>query len=118
MARPVMLRKLFLFILICSILASATRLKQVAMVDLPGNPGFNEVALANGQVVITHPETNTVEIFSPVKRRVVARISQVDNPRGIPVDDAAERVYIALAGSNRIAVVNSKNCQVEQLVPG
>ncbi|PYP85723.1 MAG: hypothetical protein DMG65_20240 [Candidatus Angelobacter sp. Gp1-AA117] len=117
MAGPVIMRKLFVFILSCSILASATRLKQVAMVDLPGNPGFNEVALANGQVVITHPETNTVEIFSPVKRRVVARISQVDNPRGIAVDDAAERVYIALAGSNRIAVVNSKNWQVEQLVP-
>ena len=87
------------------------------MVDLPGNPGFNQVAIANGQVVITRPETNTIEIFNPVKRRVVARISQVQNPRGIAVDDPANRVYIALAGSNRIAVVNSTNWQVEQLVP-
>ena len=69
--------------------ASAAKLKQVAMVDLPGNPGFNQVAIANGQVVITRPETNTVEIFNPVKRRVIARISQVQNPRGIAVDDAA-----------------------------
>ena len=98
-------------------LASAAKLKQVAMVDLPGNPGFNEVAFANGHVVITRPETNTIEIFSPVKRRIVARISQVDNPRGIAVDDAAGRVYIALAGSNRIAVVNTKNWQVEHLIP-
>lgn len=86
------------------------------MIDLPGNPGFNQVAMANGQVVITRPETNTVEIFSPVKRRVVARISQIDNPRGIAVDDAANRVYIALAGSNRIAVVDSTNWQVVQLI--
>jgi DNA-binding beta-propeller fold protein YncE len=105
-----------LLILSFSILASAAKLKQVAMVDLPGDPGFNQVAIANGQVVITRPESNTIEIFNPIKRRVVARISQVDNPRGIAVDDAANRVYIALAGSNRIAVVNSSNWQVEQLI--
>lgn len=104
-------------ILSCSLLAPAAKLKQVAMVDLPGNPGFSQVAFANGEVVITRPETNTVEIFSPVKRRIVARISQINDPRGIAVDDAASRVYIALAGSNRIAVVNSQNWQVEQLVP-
>ena len=40
----------------------------------PGLRTFSQVAVANGQVVITRPETNTVEIFNPVKRRVVARI--------------------------------------------
>lgn len=108
---------LFFLVVSWSILASAAKLKQVAIIDLPGNPGFNQVAIANGQVVITRPETNTIEIFSPVKRRIIARISQVDNPRGIAVDDAANRVYIALAGSNRIAVVNSTNWQVQQLIP-
>jgi DNA-binding beta-propeller fold protein YncE len=107
----------FPLILSCSLIASAAKLRQVAMVDLPGNPGFNQVAIANGQVIITRPETNTIEIFSPVKRRVIARISQVSNPRGIAVDDAANRVYVALAGSRRIAVVNTTNWQVEHLVP-
>jgi len=87
------------------------------MVDLPGDPGFNQIAMANGQVVISRPATNTIEIFSPVKRRVIARISQIDDPRGIAVDDDGLRVYVALGGSNRIAVVNSKNWQVEKLVP-
>jgi hypothetical protein len=105
------------FVLSCSMLALAAKLKQVAMVDLPGNPGFSQVAIANGHVVITRPETNTIEIFNPVKRRVVARISQVDGPRGIAVDDSVNRLYIALAGSNRVAVVNSNNWQVEQLIP-
>ncbi|HLJ86271.1 MAG TPA: YncE family protein [Candidatus Angelobacter sp.] len=104
-------------LLFASLAATAAKLKQVALIDLPGNPGFNQVALANGEVIITRPEANTVEIFNPVKRRVVARISQVDSPRGVAVDDANFRVYIALAGSNRIAVVNSKNWQVEKLVP-
>jgi DNA-binding beta-propeller fold protein YncE len=101
----------------CSALAlTDAKLKQVAMIDLPGDPGFSQVAMANGQVVITRPETNTVEIFSPVKRRVVARISQIDAPRGIAVDDAGGRIYIAMAGSNRIAVVKTSDWQVEKLI--
>jgi DNA-binding beta-propeller fold protein YncE len=95
---------------------SVTKLRQVGMVDLPGDPGFSQVAVANGQIVITRPVTNTIEIFSPVKRRVIARISQIDNPRGIAVDDAGNRAFVALAGSNRIAVINSQNWQVEKLV--
>src|SRR5713101_6034393 len=104
-------------VVLCAVAISPAKLRQVGMVDLPGQPGFNEVAMANGQVVISRPATNTIEIFSPVKRRVIARISQIDDPRGIAVDDQALRVYIALAGSNRIAVINSQNWQVEKLVP-
>jgi YVTN family beta-propeller protein len=101
----------------CALAGFGAKLRQVAMIDLPGDPGFNQVAIANGQVVISRPATNTVEIFSPVKRRVIARISQIDDPRGIAVDEQALRVYVALAGSNRIAVINSQNWQVEKLVP-
>jgi len=87
------------------------------MIDLPGDPGFNQVAIANGQVVISRPATNTVEIFSPAKRRMVARISQINDPRGIAVDDKGLRVYIAMGGSSRIASINSRDWQVEKLIP-
>lgn len=97
--------------------AYGAKLRQVAMIDLPGDPGFNQVAMANGQVVISRPATNTVEIFSPAKRRVIARISQINDPRGIAVDDKGMHVYIALGGSNRIAAINSRNWQVEKLIP-
>lgn len=106
-----------LFILSCFVTSHGAKLRQVAMIDLPGDPGFNQVAVGNGQVVISRPATNTIEIFSPVKRRVIARISQIDDPRGIAVDDQDLRVYVALAGSKRIAVINSRNWQVEKLVP-
>jgi DNA-binding beta-propeller fold protein YncE len=110
---------LVLLLLLASYAAAVTdtRLRQIAIVDLPGDPGFNQIVMANGEVVISRPATNTIEIFNPVKRRVIARISQIDDPRGIAVDDEGLRVYIALAGSNRIAVVNSKNWQVEKLIP-
>jgi YVTN family beta-propeller protein len=101
----------------CALAGFGAKLRQVAMIDLPGDPGFNQVAIANGQVVISRPATNTIEIFSPVKRRVIARISQIDDPRGIAVDEQALRIYVALAGSNRIAVIDSQTWQVEKLVP-
>jgi DNA-binding beta-propeller fold protein YncE len=107
---------LILLMLSCVPVGWGAKLRQVAMVDLPGDPGFNQVAIANGEVVISRPATNTIEIFSPVKRRIVARISQIKDPRGIAVDDDSSRVYIALAGSNSIAVINSHNWQVENLV--
>jgi DNA-binding beta-propeller fold protein YncE len=84
---------------------------------LPGSPGFNQVTMANGQVVISRPGTNTIEIFSPVKRRVVARISQISDPRGMAVDEEGGILYIALAGNNSIAVVDTRNWKVEKLIP-
>src|SRR5437762_12458469 len=108
---------LVLVFLSCSALAiSDAKLKQVAMIDLPGDPGFSQVSLANGQVVITRPETNTVEIFNPVKRRVVARISQIENQRGIRVDGAACGIYVAIAGSDRTGVVTLGDVQVEKRI--
>lgn len=106
----------FLFILSFAATVYGAALRQVAIVDLPGDPGFNGVAMAAGNVVISRPATNTIEIFSPVKRRVVARISQVQAPRGIAVDDEGARVYVALSGSDSVAVINSHDWQVEKLI--
>jgi DNA-binding beta-propeller fold protein YncE len=108
---------LLLLVLSCVLCGFGAKLRQVAMIDLPGDPGFNQVAIANGQVVISRPATNTVEIFSPAKRRMIARISQINDPRGIAVDDKGLRVFIAMGGSSRIASVNSRNWQVEKLIP-
>ncbi|HKF21011.1 MAG TPA: YncE family protein [Candidatus Angelobacter sp.] len=107
---------LFLLLLGCAAAGFGAKLRQVAMIDLPGDPGFDQVAVANGQVVITRPATNTIEIFSPVKRRVIARISHISNPRGLAVDDPGQRLYVALAGSSHIAVINSKTWQVEKML--
>lgn len=111
--------KTFVFLLIvsCSVYGLAAKLRQVALVDLPGNPGFNQVIMANGQVVISRPGTNTIEVFSPVKRRVVARISQISDPRGMAVDDEGGALYVALAGNNSIAVVDTRSWKVEKMVP-
>src|SRR6476620_1961625 len=108
---------LLITLLSCSMFGLQAKLRQVALIDLPGSPGFNQGTMANGQVVISRPGTNTIEIFSPVKRRVVARISQISDPRGIAVDDETGMVYIALAGNSSIAVVDSRSWKVEKIIP-
>lgn len=108
---------LVITILSCSVYGLAAKLRQVALIDLPGSPGFNEVTMANGQVVISRPGTNTIEIFSPVKRRVIARISQISDPRGMAVDDEGGTLYVALAGNSSIVAINTRNWRVERIIP-
>jgi len=108
---------LFITILSCAVYGFAAKLRQVALIDLQGSPGFNQVTMANGQVVFTRPGTNTIEIFSPVKRRVVARISQISDPRGMAVDDEGGMLYVALAGNNSIAAVDTRSWKVEKIIP-
>src|ERR1051326_5609769 len=110
------------FILLITLLSGsmfglAAKLRQVALIDLPGSPGFNQVTMANGQVVITRPGTNTIEIFSPIKRRIIARISQINDPRGITVDNDSGTMYVALAGNDSIAVVDTRSWSVEKVIP-
>src|SRR5689334_9032232 len=108
---------LLITLLSCSMFGLAAKLRQVALVDLPGSPGFSQVTMANGQVVITRPGTNTIEIFSPVKRRVIARISQISDPRGIAVDNEGGYMYVALAGNSSIAVIDTRSWKVEKTIP-
>ena len=110
------------FILLITLMSGSlfglqVKLRQVALIDLPGGPGFSHAIMANGQVVITRPGTNTIEVFSPVKRRIVARISQISDPRGITVDNDSGTMYVALAGNNSIAVVDTRNWSVEKVIP-
>jgi YVTN family beta-propeller protein len=108
---------LFVTLLSGSLFGLQVKLRQVALIDLPGGPGFSHVTMANGQVVITRPGTNTIEVFSPVKRRIIARISQISDPRGITVDNDSGTMYVALAGNNSIAVVDTRNWSVERVIP-
>src|SRR5438132_14429174 len=44
-------------------------LRQVALLDIPGTPGFDDMVMVNGNLVIAHHGANTVDIFDPIKRR-------------------------------------------------
>ncbi|HYY68305.1 MAG TPA: YncE family protein [Terriglobales bacterium] len=98
---------LFPVLLVLFSQALAAQLRQIAMVDIPGRPGFDSVAFAGNYLVIAHRAANAVDIFDPRLRRLKAQITGVADPRGIAVDNAAGRVYIASAGSNSLVVLST-----------
>ena len=111
--------KLLLFPIILLLLAgaSAAQLHQVAIIDIPGRPGFDSIVFANGMLVIAHRGANAVDVFDPARRRLSRQIPDMKDPRGIASDDAAGRVYVANADSNSIAVISSSKWEVDSTIP-
>ncbi len=101
------------------LLAAATVpvLKQVAVLDIPGRPGFDEIALAQGMILVSHPGAGEVDLFNLKKRRVVGHVRNMSSPRGVVVDEAAHLVYIANAGARNIVVVSTTDWQVKRILP-
>ena len=89
-----------------------SRLSTVAMIDLPGRPGFESIAFANNFLVISQTAANTVDVFDPQKRRLVAQITNIAQPRAIAVDARNNRFYIAAANST-IDVVSAQDWEVK-----
>ncbi|MBV9609013.1 MAG: YncE family protein [Acidobacteria bacterium] len=111
--------KLLLFPLVLVLLAgaSAAQLHQVAIIDIPGRPGFDSIAFANGMVVIAHHGANAVDVFDPARRRLSKQIPGMADPRGIAVDDHAGVVYVGNADGNNIAVISSRKWEVQNTIP-
>lgn len=97
--------------------AAAAQLRQVAVLDIPGRPGFESIAWAKGYLVMTHDAGNTVDVFDPAKRRVVAQVKGMNDPRGLGVDEQAGLVYVANAGDQTIAVISTKDWTVQERIP-
>ena len=49
-------------------------IRRIAMIDIPGRPGFKDLEFINGYLVMAHPAASTVDVFSVTKRRVIAQI--------------------------------------------
>lgn len=96
--------------------AAQAQLRQIAVLDIPGRPGFESIAWAKGHLVLAHDASNTVDIFDPAKRRVVAQVKDMNDPRGIGVDEQAGLVYVANAGDQTIAVISTSNWAVQDRI--
>lgn len=105
-----------ILLLSISAFAGTDTLRPIALVDLPGIPGFDEVVFANGDLVLTHSSANTVDIVDPIKRRLVAQIKGIETPRGLAVDAAGGLLYVAAAGSNTIDVVSTADWKVVGII--
>ncbi len=92
-------------------------LQQIGMVDIPGSPGFDTLAVVNGKVLLAHTAASSLDVVDPAKRRVVAQIINLQSPRGIAVDQKNGKIYVAQAGNNSIAVINFEGWQYSGAIP-
>ena len=95
----------------------AARLRQVAMIDLPGQPGFDSVAIANGALLVAHSAADTVDILDLAKRHIVAQVKHVRGASGIAVDDKNARVYLSAPDGHSIVVISSSTWDVAGVIP-
>lgn len=91
-------------------------LRQLGVVELPGSPGFDEMAFAQGKLLITHTAASSLDIVDPARRRVIAQVVNLQSPRGLAVDAQNGKVYVAQAGNNSIAVISFDGWQVTNVV--
>ncbi len=99
------------------LMTSAAELRQVAIVDLPGVPGFDGTAFANGMLLIGHGGAGTVDVFDPQRRRVVAQIKDVGDVQGIVADEKAGSIYVADSTGKRIVVLSARDWKTTDTVP-
>lgn len=92
-------------------------MRRVAMVEIPGEPGFDGVALYDGNLIMAHPAAATVDVFSVAKRRVIAQIKDMKGADGIAIDPKADKAYIANSDAKEIAVVSLKDWSVDRRIP-
>lgn len=91
-------------------------IRQLAMVYIPGNPGFQAVGFVDGHLIISHSGDNTVDIFNVKMRRVDNRV-KIQDPRGIAVDEKGGKVYVADAGAHAIVVISTKTWKQDSSIP-
>lgn len=117
MRRPLLFPVVLILVLLSfTFVAGAATLRQIAMIDMPGRPGFDSVAFVNGALLIAHPGTNTVEIFDATKRRLIAVVKDLDGPHGVVASEKTGRAYIANSGDDTITVISAKDWKVEEQI--
>lgn len=92
------------------------RVRRMAMIEIPGRPGFEGVALVNGFLVMAHPAAETVDVFSVAKRRLVTQVKDMKGASGIAVDTSGGRVFVANSDAHEIAVISAKDWTVQHKI--
>ncbi len=105
-------RLIFSILLLSGWLFAASELRQIGMVNVPGAPGFVDLAFCNGMLLMTHPGASALDIYDPGRRRVIAQVTGLQSPRGIAADEQGGRVYVADHDSKSIAVIATDGWKV------
>jgi len=113
---PRRLLPLLLVVLSCAF-GAAQNVREIAMLDIPGKPGFDGIAIVHGMALISHSGAGTVDIFDPVKRRLIAHVKGMSDPRGIAVDEDGGQIFIANHGAKNIVILAAGDWHVAGTIP-
>lgn len=102
--------------LLVTMAAGAAQLRQVGVLDIAGPPGFDEAAFADGMLVLSHTASNSLDVFDPARRRMVAQVTGLAGPRGLAVDARNGRVYVANPGARNVVVISSRGWKIERTI--
>src|SRR5260370_35333055 len=105
-----------LVLLLAFAVAASAQLRQIAMIEIPGQPGFDAAVFADQYLVIAHSATNTLDIFDPAKRRVIAQVKNLSDPRGMAVDRQTARIYVANTAVATHAAMSPKRWTVHDRI--
>jgi DNA-binding beta-propeller fold protein YncE len=105
-----------LLVALWCVLCAAQNVREIAILDIPGKPGFDGIAVVRGMVLISHAGAGTVDIFDPIKRRLIGHVKGMSDPRGIAVDDDGGQVFVANHGAKDIVVLAAGDWHVAQTI--
>lgn len=91
--------------------------REIAILEIPGKPGFDGIAVVHGIVLMSHAGAGTVDIFDPAKRRLIAKVKGMSDPRGIAVDPDGNQIFIANHDANNIVVLDARDWHVSGSIP-
>ena len=104
-------------VLVFCVSSWSSQLRQIAIIDVPGRPGFNGVAIVDGYLVISHDAAGTLDIFSLPQRRLVTQVAGMKGPAGIAVDQPGAKIYVANSEGKSIAVISTRTWHVLETIP-
>ena len=106
-----------LFLLTLLTTCSWAQLRQIAIIDIPGRPGFDGVAFVASQLVMTHSGAGSVDVFSLPQRRLITQVTGLAGPSGIAADEPGGKVYVANTDGKNIAVISTHTWKVLETIP-
>ena len=113
---PRRLLPILLIALLCAP-AFSQSVHEIGVLEIPGKPGFEGMAVVNGMVLMSHSGAGTVDIFDPAKRRLIAKVKGMSDPRGIAVDPDGGQIYIANHDANDIVALDAHDWHVVSTIP-
>jgi hypothetical protein len=96
--------------------AQSGTVRRIALIDLPGQPGFQGAILMGGNLLMAHSATNSLDVFDISRRRIIAQVKDMSGAAAVVQNVEGSLAYVANSGASEIAVVSTRDWKVERRI--